>query len=342
MIRTHLEAGPRIWLAQWAILAPFYFTQNTWGSHFRPGPITNLAKRLAVPAPAHHARNRRSLAWHLLIESERPQHVEPIAGHIQEIVSIIGRGSSGLVDLSLDACPLQEQGDDRSSDPAATNQRFSCGSVHHQESFLIISFSSLTPFHLPPQRAGKRVWTGDLPSEDVVWGLCQGSVFDVSDELLYPCTLADLLSQSILILDQEESVYAPLCACLQFGALRLDLLREGVHAIFQESNGLKRGEVSDERQASYELGVFGGWRADQDTQPVNQFSTSCLGGGVNGAFGMASFSPSFHWHDQREPVQRFDDSIEGTIVELHGRGKTALAYHRRQFVGIQRALGEQR
>ncbi len=28
MIRTHLEAGPRIWLAQWAILAPFYFTQN--------------------------------------------------------------------------------------------------------------------------------------------------------------------------------------------------------------------------------------------------------------------------------------------------------------------------
>jgi len=31
MIRTHLEAGPRIWLAQWAILAPFYFTQNTSG-----------------------------------------------------------------------------------------------------------------------------------------------------------------------------------------------------------------------------------------------------------------------------------------------------------------------
>jgi hypothetical protein len=35
---------------------------DAWGSHFRPGPITNLAKRLAVPAPAHHARNRRSLA----------------------------------------------------------------------------------------------------------------------------------------------------------------------------------------------------------------------------------------------------------------------------------------
>src|SRR6266700_425730 len=85
-----------------------------------------------------------------------PQHIEPIAGHIQEIVSIISGGSSGLVDLGLDACPLQEQGDDRSSDPAATNQRFSCGSVHHQESFLIISFSSLTPFRLPPQRGGKR------------------------------------------------------------------------------------------------------------------------------------------------------------------------------------------
>jgi hypothetical protein len=28
LIRTHLEAGPRIWLAQWAVLAPFYITQN--------------------------------------------------------------------------------------------------------------------------------------------------------------------------------------------------------------------------------------------------------------------------------------------------------------------------
>jgi len=28
VIRTSLEAGPRIWLAQWAVLAPFYITQN--------------------------------------------------------------------------------------------------------------------------------------------------------------------------------------------------------------------------------------------------------------------------------------------------------------------------
>src|SRR6266700_3910893 len=246
----------------------------------------------------------------MLVEPERPQHTKSIAGHVQEIASILGRLGSGLIDLGLDARPLQKQGDDRSSDPTATNQRFSCGSGH-KEPFPSTSYrvSLLFAFLLRGQES--EIWTSDLPSEDVVWSLCQGSVFDVSDELLYPCTLADLL-------------------------------REGVHAIFQESNGLKRGEVSDKSQASHELGVFGGWRADQDTQPVNQFSTSCLGSGVNGAFGMASFSPSFHWRDQREPVQRFDDSIEGSKVELHGRGKTALAHQRRHLIGMHRALGEQR
>jgi hypothetical protein len=29
MIRTYLVAGPRILLAQWEVLAPFYITQNT-------------------------------------------------------------------------------------------------------------------------------------------------------------------------------------------------------------------------------------------------------------------------------------------------------------------------
>ena len=85
--------------------------------------------------------------------------------------------------------------------------------------------------------------------------------------------------------------------------------------------------MSDESQASHELGVFRGWRAEQDAQPVEQFSTPCLGGGVNRAFGMTSFSPGFHWHDQCTLVQRTDDRIEGAKVELHSRGKAALAHH---------------
>ncbi len=35
---------------------------DAWSSYFRPGTIANLAKRLAVPTPDHHARNRRPLA----------------------------------------------------------------------------------------------------------------------------------------------------------------------------------------------------------------------------------------------------------------------------------------
>jgi hypothetical protein len=34
---------------------------DAWDSHFRPGPIADLAKTLAFPTPDHHARNRRSL-----------------------------------------------------------------------------------------------------------------------------------------------------------------------------------------------------------------------------------------------------------------------------------------
>ena len=111
---------------------------DAWGSHFRPSPIANLAKRLAFPTPDQHARNRRALACHLFIEPERLEHADPIARHVQETAAIIGRLGSGLIDLGLNACPLQEQSDDGSSDPAANNQRFSCRSVH-KTSFLIIS-----------------------------------------------------------------------------------------------------------------------------------------------------------------------------------------------------------
>src|SRR5262249_886396 len=99
----------------------------------------------AVPIPDQHARNRRALAFYPLIEAELLEDAEPIGCQIQETPSIIGRCGSGLINFHLNTCLLQEQGDDRSSDPAANNQRFSGGSDHS----MILSLQLVTLQGLP-------------------------------------------------------------------------------------------------------------------------------------------------------------------------------------------------
>ena len=42
MIRTHVETGPRIWLAPSVVLAPFYITQNNHGWHGSSFRLGNL------------------------------------------------------------------------------------------------------------------------------------------------------------------------------------------------------------------------------------------------------------------------------------------------------------
>ena len=55
LIRTHLETGPQILLAQWAVLAPFYITQN------------NKERSYDEPPPLHSSPMLFPLAYRLVL-----------------------------------------------------------------------------------------------------------------------------------------------------------------------------------------------------------------------------------------------------------------------------------